>query len=621
MTEDQGQSPSNGPTRHGRHHLDAAGGSPARHRTWIILALVVAIVAAAGVITWFVRSNSTTSASTATAAATNSTQPTVTGSQSAATSVVANPAATAQPGATSSTQASSTQTGCPLPGGSLTVAVSPDIAVAIAPLTGTGSSARVAGGCDVAVSPIDPADFVAGGGSGAAVWIPDSSMWVDRAKAAGITVPAQNPSIATSPVVLALSASAAAPLTTAGSPSVAGILASRTTATPVRVGLPDPTKSAAAVGAILATRAAVTGTSDARAALTWAVRSSPAAMPTNDGDLLDRLATDPNTAVPVSEQALISHNSGAGAAAAVAVYLGQDGAALDYPLVTLAADPETVAASNDLVRLLVAADGQAALQAAGFRAPDGTPGASMTSDNGLNPAVRVTAALPAAQVVNDAIRSVQITNEPTRMLAVMDISGSMLGVVPDAGGATRLDLAKDAATRGLGLYGPDSDIGMWAFSRTLTPDSDHQELLPVSSLGPDGQGGTGAQRLAQAMAGLQAIPEGGTGLYDTVLDAVRTMRASYDPARVNVVLILTDGMNDDQGSISLDGLISTLTAEQDANRPVPVISIAFGPDSDVQALSQISKATGGAAYESKDPRQIGEIFLDAVGQRLCRPAC
>ena len=609
MTEDQGQPHSNGPSRHGRHHRDAPGGSPARNRTWIILALVVAIVGAAGVITWFVRSDSTTSVNTATTAATGSIRPTATGSPSATTS------------GTATAQSTGTQNDCGVPGGSLTVAVSPDIAGAIAPLVDAANSATNGGGCEVTLSPIDSADFVAGGGSGAAIWIPDSTMWIEQAKAAGISVPAENPSIASSPVVLALAASAAAPLSAAGSPTVAGILASRKTATPVRVGLPDPTKSAAAVAAILATRAAVTGTSDARAALTWAVRSSPAAMPTNDDDLLDRLATDPNTAVPVSEQALISHNAPAGAGAAVPVYLGPDGVALDYPLVTLATGADTVATGNDLVTLLLGADSQAALQAAGFRAPDGTPGASMTSANGLDPALRVTAPLPSAQVINDAIRSVQITNEPTRMLAVMDISGSMLGVVPDAGGATRLDLAKDAAARGLGLYGPDSDIGMWAFSRTLTPDSDHVELIPVSSLGPDGQGGSGAQRLAQAMAGLQAVPEGGTGLYDTVLDAVRTMRASYDPARVNVVLILTDGMNDDRGSISLDGLISTLTAEQDANRPVPVISIAFGPDSDVQALSQISKATGGAAYESKDPRQIGEIFLDAVGQRLCRPAC
>ncbi len=615
MTEDQGQPPPSGQPQHGRHHRDAPNRTPGRNRTVIILALVVAIVAAAGVITWFVRSDPTTSAGTSTAAATNSARPSSAGSRAAAAS---GGASTMQTSETSGTESS-----CTLPGGSLTVAVSPDIADAIDPLiTTSGSSSQgIAGGCTVAITPVDAADFVAGGGSGAAVWIPDSSMWIDEAKAAGMTVPAQNPSIATSPVVLALSASAAAPLAAAGSPSVAGILASRATATPIRVGLPDPTKSAAAVATILATRAAVTGTSDARAALTWAVRSSPAGMPTHDGDLLDRLTTDPNTAVPVSERALMRHNAAAGATPAVAVYLGQDESALDYPVVTLATDSDTVAAANDLVRLLMGTEAQSALRAAGFRAPDGTPGPSITSDNGVDPTLRVTAPLPGAQQVDDAIRSVQITNEPTRMLAVMDISGSMLGVVPGAGGATRLELAKDAATRGLGLYGPDSDIGLWEFSRTLTPDSDHRELIPVSSLGPDGQGSSGAQRLAQAMAGLQAVPEGGTGLYDTVLDAVRTMRASYDPARVNVVLVLTDGKNDDQGSISLDGLISTLTAEQDANRPVPVISIAFGPDSDVQSLSAISKATGGATYESKDPRQIGEIFLDAVGQRLCRPSC
>jgi len=87
------------------------------------------------------------------------------------------------------------------------------------------------------------------------------------------------------------------------------------------------------------------------------------------------------------------------------------------------------------------------------------------------------------------------------------------------------------------------------------------------------------------------------------------------------VLLLTDGMNDDNNSITLDQLLGTLTAEQDPSKPVPVIAIAFGPDSDVASLQQISKATGGATYLSQDPRQIGEIFLDAVGQRLCRPSC
>ncbi len=478
------------------------------------------------------------------------------------------------------------------------------------------------GGCAVSVTSVDPAQLVTDGPSGADVWIPDSSMWVQRAAAAGQAVPAQNPVIATSPVVFALSASTVAQLTAAGAtPNVEAILATRTTASPIRVGLPDPQRSATAVAAVLAARAAVTGTTDARAALTWAMRSSPPDLPIGDSDLLARLAADPNTAVPVSEHSVIAYNGGAGTPAATAIYPGAGAVALDYPVVTVSTDPAAVAAADDLVGLLIGDTGKAALLNAGFRAPDGSAGPESSTASGMNPVVTVTSPLPALAADDDAIRSVQISNEPSRMLAIMDISGSMQAQVDGAGGATRIDLAKQAASIGLGLYPASSDIGLWEFSTNLVPGSDHRELIPVSTLGPDGQGGTGAQRLAQAIDGLQAIPDGGTGLYDTVLDAVRTMRANYDPARANSVLILTDGMNDDANGISLQTLLSTLAAEQIPGQVIPVIALAFGPDSDLDSLTQISNATGGVTYESKDPRQIGEIFLDAVGQRLCRPSC
>jgi hypothetical protein len=445
---------------------------------------------------------------------------------------------------------------------------------------------------------------------------------VERAITSGQPATVQNPSIASSPIVLAVSGTAAGQLATdGGSPNVGSILATRKTGTPIRVGLPDPAQSAPAIGAILATRAAVSGTPDARAALTWGVRSSPADLPVKGSELLNRLATDPNTAVPVSEQSVVTHNTAAGATAVDAVYPAAGATALDYPVVSFSADPEAGRAAAALVAALSTTAGRDALQAAGFRAPDGSAGAYLRTVSGVKPATVVTAPLPDLQTVDDAVRTVQVTNELARMLAVLDISGSMEGVVPGSNGATRLDLAKAAATRGLSLYPPESDIGLWVFSRKLTPTSDHRELIPISSLGPDGQGGTGAQKLAQALGGIQAIPDGGTGLYDTTLDAVRAVQQNYDPARVNSVLILSDGMNDDVGSISLDTLLSTLNKEKDPNRPVPVISIAFGPDSDVDALDQISKATGGAAYVSQDPLQIGEIFLDAVGQRLCRPSC
>jgi Ca-activated chloride channel homolog len=54
---------------------------------------------------------------------------------------------------------------------------------------------------------------------------------------------------------------------------------------------------------------------------------------------------------------------------------------------------------------------------------------------------------------------------------------------------------------------------------------------------------------------------------------------------------------------------------------VPVITIAFGPDADRAALTAISTSTGGAAYRATSPDQIHAVFLDAVGQRACRPDC
>ena len=608
MTDAPGPSAPNGP-RHARHRSTSAG-----NRTALVLGLVVAVLLAAGVVTWLVRSSSSTSTGTAAAgdagtsasATAGDTSSGGTGSQDTATGA-------AQSG---SGVQGATGAGCQDAGDPLRVAAAPDIADEIAAL----ASAPAAVGCRVEVTPMAPADVVANGIAGIDVWIPDSSMWLARADEQGLAVPASGVSVATSPVVFALAPAAAAGLTAAGGvPDLRSILATRATANAIRVGMPDPARSAAAVGAILAARAAVAGTSDARPALTWAVRSSPNGLPITSAALLDRLAADPGTAVPVSEESVISHN--AGDPDAVAVYPGAAGVALDYPLVVLTDQPASVSAAEQLQQLLIGEQGRTALLDAGFRAPDGSPGPLMATSTGVNADVRVTTPLPGLPEVDDAIRQVQITNEPSRMLAVMDVSGSMQAQVAGAGGASRMQLAKEAAARGLTLYPADSEIGLWEFSVGLTPTTDYRELIPVGPLGPDGQGGTGAERLAQALGAIQAIPDGGTGLYDTVLDAVRTMRNSWDPTKVNAVLLLTDGMNDDDNSISLQTLLSTLAAEQDPARPVPVISIAFGPDSDVQSLGQISKATGGAAYVSLDPRQIGEIFLDAVGQRLCRPSC
>jgi Ca-activated chloride channel family protein len=362
---------------------------------------------------------------------------------------------------------------------------------------------------------------------------------------------------------------------------------------------------------------------DARAALTWAMRSTPAALPADGGQLLSRLTYDPNTAVPVSEQAVWTHNTTADALDAVATYLPSPGTQLDYPYVVTVPESDATPFVSDLLGRLHSSAGRQLFLDHGFRDTTGNAGTKMTRDAGVDPSydANVTNRVPSSTTVDDIIRSVAISNEPSRLLAVLDVSGSMSSEVPGAGGVTRLELARAATARGLSLYPPDSQVGLWVFSRNLTADADYRELVPVGPLDVTQNGLSGQQRIAQALASVQVNPDGGTGLYDTTLAAVRAMRASWDPARVNAVLILSDGENDDAGSISLSDLVKTLSTEQDDAHPVPVITIAFGPDSDPDAMLQISKATGGASYMAHDPRDIGEIFLDAVGQRLCRPNC
>jgi Ca-activated chloride channel homolog len=116
-----------------------------------------------------------------------------------------------------------------------------------------------------------------------------------------------------------------------------------------------------------------------------------------------------------------------------------------------------------------------------------------------------------------------------------------------------------------------------------------------------------------ALTAMQAS-NGDTGLYDTTLAAFQTVKRAYAPGRLNIVVLLTDGINDDPGGgISKPELLSRLKAEQ-GNQKVAIITIAFGANADVTALRQISQATGGIPYVVRDPRQIVQVLTDVIAK-------
>jgi Ca-activated chloride channel homolog len=455
------------------------------------------------------------------------------------------------------------------------------------------------------------------------VWIPDSSSWFRHSAVGAMPLPTDATSVARSPIVVALAPSTAVRLGWGtGRVDLGPLLSGDSAGRPADLFLPDPQSSAVAAGALLSLQATAAQKSDGQAALTAALLGHVGgAVSSGSTRPFEPLLAPGATALAASEQQVWAHNRAAAPAQpVVAAYPALGASSLDYPFAILARGHQ---ARTDADRLLAALRGRVGgdlLHAAGFRDVDGSGGPVLSSRFGVNGAIPAGPA-PGADAVDRALASINTVKQGSRMLAVVDVSGSMGEPVPGTGGATKLDLTKDAARRGLGLYSDSTEVGLWAFSTHLTAHTDYRELVPIEPLGGSPGAITGRQRLAGALATLQHVPNGSTGLYDTALAATRRVRAGWQPGRVNSVVLLTDGKNEDDQGIGLAELLRRLRAEDDPSHPVPLITIAYGAQSPVGALRAMSAATGGAAYVAKDPRQVQQVFLEAIEQRACRPNC
>ncbi|HSO54410.1 MAG TPA: substrate-binding and VWA domain-containing protein [Actinomycetes bacterium] len=301
----------------------------------------------------------------------------------------------------------------------------------------------------------------------------------------------------------------------------------------------------------------------------------------------------------------------------VAMYPSDGTLESDHPWVVLRApwvDDTKRKAAAGFLDYLRSEPVQTRFQEAGFRTSEGRPGPQLSEANGLLPdQPKRVLAPPAPKVVAAALESWNAARKRSNVLAVYDVSGSMKEEVPGTGGKTKMDIVKAAAGQALALFAPETNLGTWVFSSDLGGGRDWAESVPIGPTNarlPNGQ--IRREVLAEALARLQAT-DGDTGLYDTTLAAFRAVKRSYAPDRINIVVLLTDGINDDPtGGINRTELLRRLKAEQDPDKPVAVITVAYGAGADATSLRLISQATGGLAYVSRDPRDILRVFTDAI---------
>ncbi|MFB7213483.1 substrate-binding and VWA domain-containing protein [Streptomyces sp. NPDC056255] len=464
------------------------------------------------------------------------------------------------------------------------------------------------------------------------VWLPDSDLWPDRAKGSGDGVPVTpGDSIASSPVTLAMVPSAAKSL---GWPkkkySWAELTAAAMESDKVRLGAADPARSATGLLALTSIGASSEkqgGDSDTRVAATAKLLAQR--MSDSDTQVLETLAQsdsdaeqgnpERNQAVPLSEQAAFTHNAESTGSGKLDLFYPEDGAPLlNYPYTTVDETAMSTAESRAALRFRTLLDepaSQATLEKHGFRNADGTAGESVVAPAGgkkPQPYATAAAAAPTAEELQQTLGMWTITVQSARLTTVVDASGSMATIVPGRN-QSRMDVTKASLIQALNQFTPNDEIGLWEFATRLDGDKDYRKLVPATRLGdPAKGGGTHREKLSAAFAALQPVPDGATGLYDTMLAAYKDAQATYVKGKFNAVVILTDGSNQDSASLSRSELIAELRRIADPERPVPLLAIAVGPEADRDEVNEIAKVTGGGGYQVIDPAEIQTVILQAI---------
>ncbi|GGV55727.1 hypothetical protein GCM10010277_56220 [Streptomyces longisporoflavus] len=521
----------------------------------------------------------------------------------------------------------------------LDVVAAPDIAPA---LRAAADDARVKevtsdGSCiDVRVTARDSYK-VAGelrtgqGDPGYDVWVPDSELWLQRVgpgSKQNKVAPAGN--IASSPIGMAMVPSAAESL---GWPEKTydwlELAGAAMKSDKLRLGAADPARSA--TGLLALAKLSAAGKSGGKGGDTRAAGMAKAlSSRTSDSDsrLVDTVARDAsgseksnprrNQALILSEQAAYKHNASAGEGNSLDMFYPKDGSPrLDYPYTLVREDELSTDQSRAALRFMTLFgddEGRAILAEHGFRTGAEAPPAKLvTAAGGRTPQPYTAEASepPGEKELQETLGMWTITVQSARLSTVVDVSDSMGAFVPGQN-QSRMEVTKSSLLRALAGFTDEDEIGLWEFATLLDGKRDYRELVPTERLGDRKGEGTQRDRVSEAFGNLAPIPGGATGLYDTTLAAYKEATSTYAGGKFNALVVLTDGVNQDPGSISRGDLISRLENLSDPKRPVPLIAIAVGPDADKEEVVQIAEATGGSGHQVDDPAQIHAVILKAI---------
>jgi secreted protein with Ig-like and vWFA domain len=185
--------------------------------------------------------------------------------------------------------------------------------------------------------------------------------------------------------------------------------------------------------------------------------------------------------------------------------------------------------------------------------------------------------LPVEMQLKDQQRRPQLT-----MVFIIDKSGSMSET---SGGATKVELAKEAIIRSIELLSPLDKVGVIAF------DDAAKWVAPITPLDDPNS-------IINAVGTIRA--DGGTDIFAGVTAASLVLPG--DEAAVKHIILLTDGGADPTG-------IAELVTEMNLNYGITLSSVGVGRDA-APFLPELAAAGGGLYHFTDDPSTIAAIFTE-----------
>ena len=229
---------------------------------------------------------------------------------------------------------------------------------------------------------------------------------------------------------------------------------------------------------------------------------------------------------------------------------------------------------------------------AGFRYRPGNPALRpappVSLINGADPAQpQRLLTLPDPDVLARIKAAWREDRKPANVLLLVDVSGSM-------GDEDKIGQARHGLQSFLRQLSPRDRVGLTTFSSSTTP------LVPIAPMA------TNAPLLRARVSEL--VAGGDTALYDAAARSWSAVDALHDDQRINAVVILSDGA-DTASSSHLDETLARLgSRSKGEGRQIRIFTIAYGKDAVGGVLTQLAEASGGKAY-SGDPATIEKVYL------------